>query len=412
MGKRAQRQQASAMREMNRMAQQQFNYYKQQQEEQREIVDQQRAQFEAFEFENPFGTLQNPYSGLQTDFENLAAQTRNVYSGMENPFEDLTVDLQAAEFQARQGDQQRANILSTLRQGAGASGIAGLAQALANQGALQAQQISANIAQQEAANQRLAAQGEMQIQQMERAGEADIQKMRLAGAQQARGLEIARQNMIAQGGFQAEAMRLQGDAAVQAAEFGRESTLTGLEFGVLAGANQSVQQAMANQMSGQGMMANMYGAQAQSQMGLVGSVISAAGMAKMGMACIPKGVKIDCVNDKVLIENIKPGDIVIGYSGKPVKVLQKHEYLEDPTKERFYEITFDNECVANLCDMHKIKGERAKDITKNVKSKRIYGGVEFSYDLLTEDEGYMIDGIPVNSMIEELAEEVVKIKNK
>ena len=412
MGKRAQRQQASAMREMNRMAQQQFNYYKQQQEEQREIVDQQRAQFEAFEFENPFGTLQNPYSGLQTDFENLAAQTRNVYSGMENPFEDLTVDLQAAEFQARQGDQQRANILSTLRQGAGASGIAGLAQALANQGALQAQQISANIAQQEAANQRLAAQGEMQIQQMERAGEADIQKMRLAGAQQARGLEIARQNMIAQGGFQAEAMRLQGDAAVQAAEFGRESTLTGLEFGVLAGANQSVQQAMANQMSGQGMMANMYGAQAQSQMGLVGSVISAAGMAKMGMACIPKGVKIDCVNDKVLIENIKPGDIVIGYSGKPVKVLQKHEYLEDPTKERFYEITFDNECIANLCDMHKIKGERAKDITKNVKSKRIYGGVEFSYDLLTEDEGYMIDGIPVNSMIEELAEEVVKIKNK
>ena len=103
---------------------------------------------------------------------------------------------------------------------------------------------------------------------------------------------------------------------------------------------------------------------------------------------------------------------MIGYSGKPVKVLQKHEYLEDPTKERFYEITFDNECIANLCDMHKIKGERAKDITKNVKSKRIYGGVEFSYDLLTEDKGYMINSIPVNSMIEELAEEVVKIKNK
>ena len=112
---------------------------------------------------------------------------------------------------------------------------------------------------------------------MQRAGEADIQKMRLAGAQQARGLEIARQNMIAQGGFQAEAMRLQGDAAVQAAEFGRESTLTGLEFGVLAGANQGVQQAMANQMSGQGMMANMYGQQAQAGASMFGTALGLAG---------------------------------------------------------------------------------------------------------------------------------------
>tara|TARA_R100000322_G_scaffold164580_1_gene129118 strand:+ start:59 stop:1111 length:1053 start_codon:yes stop_codon:yes gene_type:complete len=350
MGKSAQKQQASAMREMNRMAQEQFNYYKQQQEEQREVVDQQRAQFEAFEFENPFGTLQNPYSGLQTDFENLAAQTRNVYSGMENPFEDLTVDLQAAEFQARQGDQQRANILSTLRQGAGASGIAGLAQALANQGALQAQQISANISQQEAANQRLAAQGEMQIQQMERAGEADIQKMRLAGAQQARGLEIARQNMIAQGGFQAEAMRLQGDAAVQASEFGRESTLTGLEFGVLAGANQSVQQAMANQMSGQGMMANMYGSQAQGQMSLIGNIAMAAGLA---------------FSDKKLKKNIN----LIGKSPSGLNIYS-FEYIDDKYGKGLFQGVMSDEVPFNA--VYSMNGYDMVDYSSlDVEFKRI-----------------------------------------
>ena len=62
--------------------------------------------------------------------------------------------------------------------------------------------------------------------------------------------------------------------------------------------------------------------------------------------------------------------------------------------------------------MHKIKGERAINITENVISKEVYNGVEFSYDLLTEDLGYRIDGIPVNSMIEELAELIVKLKNK
>ena len=41
-----------------------------------------------------------------------------------------------------------------LRGAAGGSGIAGLAQALANQGQLQTQRISASIGQQEAANQK------------------------------------------------------------------------------------------------------------------------------------------------------------------------------------------------------------------------------------------------------------------
>ena len=84
----------------------------------------------------------------------------------EDTVEDMTVNQQQAQFQAQQGDQARANLLSNLRGAAGGSGIAGLAQALANQQQTQTQQISASIGQQEAANQRASAQGAMSVQRM------------------------------------------------------------------------------------------------------------------------------------------------------------------------------------------------------------------------------------------------------
>ena len=63
--------------------------------------------------------------------------------------------------------------------------------------------------------------------------------------------------------------------------------------------------------------------------------------------------------------------------------------------------------------MHKIKGIAAKDITENVVEKELHSGVEFSYDILTEDLGYRIDGIPVNSMIPQMAVSIAeKLKNK
>jgi len=96
--------------------------------------------------------ITNPYRDLPTTFENT--------------YEDMTVNQQQAQFQAQQGAQARANLLSNLRGAAGGSGIAGLAQALSNQQQLQTQQISANIGQQEAVNQRLAAQGAMNVQRM------------------------------------------------------------------------------------------------------------------------------------------------------------------------------------------------------------------------------------------------------
>ena len=63
--------------------------------------------------------------------------------------------------------------------------------------------------------------------------------------------------------------------------------------------------------------------------------------------------------------------------------------------------------------MHKISGIRAKDIKVNdIISVKIYDGVEFSYDLLTQDIGYRINGVPVNSMIPEMKEDIVKLQEK
>ena len=89
------------------------------------LLEKQKQEFRSMKFENPF-------------------------ANMENTFEDLTVNQQQAQFQAKQGSQQRADIMQNLKGAAGGSGVAGLAQALANQGQLQTQQISASIGLQEA----------------------------------------------------------------------------------------------------------------------------------------------------------------------------------------------------------------------------------------------------------------------
>ena len=97
-------------------------------DKQEKKLDAQKAEYKAMKFTNPF-------------------------ANMENTFEDLTVNQQQAQFQARQGSQQRANIMQGLRGSAGSSGIAGLAQAMANQGQMQTQRISASIGAQESQNQ-------------------------------------------------------------------------------------------------------------------------------------------------------------------------------------------------------------------------------------------------------------------
>jgi hypothetical protein len=119
---------------------------------------------------------QQQYEGMRDDIKSL--EITNPYKDLpttfENTFEDLTVNQQQAQFEAQQGAQARANLLSNLQGAAGGSGIAGLAQALANQQQVQGQQISASIGQQEAANQRLAAQGAQGVQQMEQQAQQTV----------------------------------------------------------------------------------------------------------------------------------------------------------------------------------------------------------------------------------------------
>lgn len=132
-------------------------------------------------------------------------------------------------------------------------------------------------------------------------------------------------------------------------------------------------------------------------------------IAKLTYACIPEGTEIDTPSGPRRIEDLRAGDSVIGYSGKPVRVLQIHGYLENPHPKRFHRVAFTNGSVVELCDQHRIAGTRALQIEVgdtiggvSVQSNETYAGVSRSYDLLTEDEGYRIQGIPVNSMIEEL----------
>ena len=105
---------------------------------------------------------------LMKQIEKLEGERQEVinpYAGVEgmlsNPFANLTVATQAAEMQAQQTDLSLASTLDTLRAtGSGAGGATALAQA-----ALSSKQgISASIAQQEAQNERLRAQGEARLQ--------------------------------------------------------------------------------------------------------------------------------------------------------------------------------------------------------------------------------------------------------
>ena len=100
----------------------------------------------------------------------FAQDTSNLYANMENTMEDLTVNTQAADFAAEQQAQGLSNIMGSMNQAAGGSGIAALAQSLANQQSRSAQQASASIGQQEQRNQMATAQQAGRLQSMERMG--------------------------------------------------------------------------------------------------------------------------------------------------------------------------------------------------------------------------------------------------
>ena len=124
---------------------------------------------------------------LQTQREELRKmeKQKDIYRKMEftnpyaqNIYEDMTVNQQAADFQKEMFQQQQANVMQGLQGAAGGSGIAALAQQMANQGQLAAQKAAATIGDQEAANQKAAAEEA-----------ANIQRQKIEGAEKARTLQ-------------------------------------------------------------------------------------------------------------------------------------------------------------------------------------------------------------------------------
>lgn len=126
--------------------------------------------------------------------------------------------------------------------------------------------------------------------------------------------------------------------------------------------------------------------------------------------CLPEGAAIDTPNGPVPVEQIRAGDQVIGYHGETVTVQQIHQYREDAEATRHLAVTFTNGSTIRLSPRHRIAGIPADELKPGdragghtVSEVTAIGQVARSYDLLTDDPGYRIQGIPVNSMIVEMA---------
>ena len=112
---------------------------------------------------------QSEFNRRKDQFE--MQDTSNLYTNLENVYEDLTVNQQQAEFTQRAQQQSMANTMSGMQGAAGGSGIAALAQAMANQGSQNAERAGISIGQQERSNQAAQMQQAAQNQLLERKGE-------------------------------------------------------------------------------------------------------------------------------------------------------------------------------------------------------------------------------------------------
>ena len=162
------------------------------------------------------------------DTSNLYADVENQYTNLENTYEDLTVNQQQAQFERRMNQQQQADTLQGLSAAAGGSGIAGLAQAMANQGQIAAQRASASIGMQESRNNMLRAQEASRLQMAERGGEVQAQSMRLAGAEKARSLDYQQTSTQLGMAQQDLAVKNQAIANADAALYGGIGELVGV----------------------------------------------------------------------------------------------------------------------------------------------------------------------------------------
>ena len=165
--------------------------------------------------------LTNPYAGV-----------KNPYADMENVYEDQTVDLKAAEFAKQQSQQNMANIMANMKGAAGGSGVAGLAQVLANQGAKQAQQASADIGRQEQANQARARGEAGRLQQLAREGEQKRDMLEREGKRMVEQFDRDKQNKMLE---MALGRKAAADQAIDNANAQLDQFVSGAVTGAITG---------------------------------------------------------------------------------------------------------------------------------------------------------------------------------
>lgn len=141
---------------------------------------------------------------------------------------------------------------------------------------------------------------------------------------------------------------------------------------------------------------------------LIGTALG-LGLAKLQFGCLPEGTRIDTTSGPVKVEDLKSGDLITGFHGDPVRITQIHQYREDPATSRYLTVHFANGSSFSVSPRHRIDGTPAAELNVGeqcgshlVTRIEPLHGVSRSFDLLTEDSGYRIAGIPVNSMILEM----------
>lgn len=112
------------------------------------------------------------YNKRRSNYENM--EFSNPYENMTNVYEGLEVNTQQADFMQQQQMQSSANMMDALSGAAGGSGVAGLAQSLANANTQAAQQSAVSIGQQEQANQRVILGERSRLNTMEAQGNAMV----------------------------------------------------------------------------------------------------------------------------------------------------------------------------------------------------------------------------------------------
>ena len=167
--------------------------------------------------------MTNPYAGVRNPYENL-----------ENVYEDAQVNLKQAEFEKEQSQQAMANIMQSMQSAAGSSGVAGLAQVLANQGVKQAQQASMSIAAQEQTNQQRAIAESGRLAEQKALGEQKRDLMFREGERMVEQFDIDKETKMLEFSLQRKAAADQSIADAQATV---DSFVTGA---VTAGINAAI----------------------------------------------------------------------------------------------------------------------------------------------------------------------------